>query len=218
MADLREAHRALLEGIFLFQGAPEAVGAALADPGCTLRQVKKGAVIYDPRRFDRCLGVLLEGEVQVSKGALIISVLHRGELFGAAALFNDRLDYATTLTARTACQVLLLSQELVERLMDTYPAVGRSYVAYLSERIRFLNGKIDALSAGGAECRLAQYLLGQDASGVVELECSATGLARRLNVSRASLYRALDALEASGTIRREGKQIILLDRARLREL
>ncbi len=35
-------------------------------------------------------------------------------------------------------------------------------------------------------------------------------LARALNLGRASLYRALETLEAEGRIRREGKRILLL--------
>ena len=80
----------------------------------------------------------------------IMSVLEPGDLFGAAALFNDRADYATTLTARAPCRVLLLPQALVEELMGRFPEVGRNYVAYLSGRICFLSGKIDALTAGSA--------------------------------------------------------------------
>ena len=116
-------------------------------------------MIYAPHAFRRCLGVVLEGRVQVNKGALIMSMLEPGDLFGAAALFNDRADYATTLTARAPCRVLLLPQALVEELMVRFPEVGRNYVAYLSGRICFLSGKIDALTAGSAERKVAQYLL-----------------------------------------------------------
>ena len=38
-----------------------------------------------------------------------------------------------------------------------------------------------------------------------------TKLSEMLCLSRATLYRALDALESSGKIKREGKQIILLE-------
>ena len=208
---------ALLAETFLFRGAPgEAVALALADGRCLLRKFGRGDVVYEPSRFARSLGVVLSGEIQVSKGALILSVLRRGELFGAAALFNDRPDYATTLTARTACAVRLLPQPVVEELMARFPAVGRNYVAYLSERIRFLSAKIDALTAGSAERKLAQYLLERGAEGRVELDCSATGLARRLDISRASLYRAFDALAVLGALRREGKAVILLDEDALR--
>ena len=41
--------------------------------------------------------------------------------------------------------------------MARFPAVGYNYVAYLSQRIWFLNEKIDALAAGSAEGKLAQY-------------------------------------------------------------
>ena len=200
--DSREAaERARLAETFLFRGAPpEAVELARTDPRTVRQENGKGGVIYAPHAFRRCLGVVLEGRVQVNKGALIMSVLEPGDLFGAAALFNDRADYATTLTARAPCRVLLLPQALV----------GRNYVAYLSGRICFLSGKIDALTAGSAERKVAQYLLSRLEGGWVELDCSAAGLARRLGVSRASLYRALDALAGRGVLRREGRRVQVL--------
>ena len=218
MADREAALLGLLEGTFLFRGAPEAAAAALADGRAQLRRAARGEVIYDPRHFQRCLGVVAEGTVRVNKGELLMSTLRRGDLFGAAALFNDRPDYATTLTARAPCRVLLLPQALVEELMARYPAVCRSYVAYLSGRIRFLSGKIDALTAGGAQRKVAQYLLSRLDGTWAELDCSATGLARRLGVSRASLYRALDALEAQGAVHREGKRFFIPSPAALEEI
>ena len=112
--DSREAaERARLAETFLFRGAPpEAVELARTDPRTVRQENGKGGVIYAPHAFRRCLGVVLEGRVQVNKGALIMSVLEPGDLFGAAALFNDRADYATTLTARAPCRVLLLPQAL----------------------------------------------------------------------------------------------------------
>ena len=175
--DSREAaERARLAETFLFRGAPpEAVELARTDPRTVRQENGKGGVIYAPHAFRRCLGVVLEGRVQVNKGALIMSVLEPGDLFGAAALFNDRADYATTLTARAPCRVLLLPQALVEELMVRFPEVGRNYVAYLSGRICFLSGKIDALTAGSAERKVAQYLLSRLEGGWVELDCSAGG-------------------------------------------
>ncbi|UQT49939.1 hypothetical protein M5E87_10185 [Flavonifractor plautii] len=55
--------------------------------------------------------------------------------------------------------MLLLPQALVEELMGRFPEVGRNYVAYLSGRICFLSGKIDALTVSSAERKVAQYLL-----------------------------------------------------------
>ena len=216
---MEETLRALLAGTFLFRGAPEqALMFALSDGRCRRERAERGTVIYAPHRFRRCLAVVLAGRVQVNKGELIMSVLQPGDLFGAAALFNDRADYATTLTARSRCDLLFFPQALVEELMARFPAVGYNYVAYLSQRIWFLNEKIDALAAGSTEGKLAQYLLTHSREGWMEWDCSATGLAKRLGVSRASLYRALDALTASGAIRREAAGIRLLDEERLNGL
>ena len=218
--DSREStERTLLAGTFLFRGAPrEAVELARTDPRALRRRAARGEVLYDPRHFQRSLGVVLEGRIQVNKGPLIMSVLGPGELFGAAALFNDRPDYATTLTARTPCALVLLPQDLVEELMGRWPQVGRNYVAYLSGRIRFLSAKIDALTAGPALRKAAQYLLSRQAGGTAELDCSVTDLAHRLGVSRASLYRALDGLEERGVIARQGRLVQILDGKALQTL
>lgn len=218
MEDREEKARLLLTGSVLFRDAPaEAAQAALEDPRCTVKRATRGSVIYTPESFQRCLGLVVEGRVQVSKGTLLMSVLEPGELFGAAALFQDGGAYATTLTALTACRLLFLPQELVEELMARFPAVGRGYVRYLSGRIRFLSGKIDALTAGSAERKLARYLLARRTGETAVLDCPAAALARRLGVSRASLYRALDLLTAEGAIRRAGRQIVILDQERLED-
>lgn len=188
---------------------PEELEEALAAPACRCADYARGDVIYAPHAFSRSLGVLLTGSVEVTKGELLVSCLARGEIFGAAALFNAEEDYATTLTARGPCRVVFFPQELMTRLMETCPRLAMAYVDYLSGRIRFLSRRLEDVLAGGAERRLEQYLAVRAAEEGPVLDCPATQLARRLNVSRASLYRAFEALEAQGVIHREGKTVLL---------
>jgi CRP-like cAMP-binding protein len=174
----------------------------------------RGESIYTPHRFRRCLGVLLSGQVQVSKQELVMSTLKAGDLFGAAALFTDSPDYATTLTALSDCDLVLLPQENVSRLLGESPEFARGYVGYLSGRIQFLSRRLDAVSADTAQGKLGQYLL----TNADETDCltlSATGLSQRLGVGRATLYRAFETLERDGAICREGKTIRILDREKL---
>lgn len=202
----------LVMGQFLFCDLPqEEVAHWLSDSRCTYASAKKGDIIYDPHQFSRCLGLLLSGKVQVSKDNLIVSTLQKGELFGAAALFNDAPDYATTLTARTPCHILFFPQALVEEWMTVSPSVARNYISYLSGRILFLNEKIEGLIAGSAEEKLTQFLLSHQEGDMVRLDCSVTGLASRLHVSRASLYRAFDGLERAKAIEKKGKLVKILD-------
>lgn len=195
----------------LFDGcSQEDIRRALDRPGCRLESFSAGQTLYEPWSFQRSLGVVLSGEVRVSREQLAISILGPGEMFGAAALFNDLPDYAATLTACTPCRAVFFSQELLERMLADSAAVRDNYIRYLTGRIRFLSGRVQTLSAGDVSERLHRYLLAAAAPGR-RTDCSATELARRLGISRASLYRAFDALERRGVIRREGKSVVLLE-------
>lgn len=176
--------------------------------------VPRGETVYDRHRFRRCLGILLEGELQVRKEALLVSALRRDDVFGAAALFHEGEDYPTTLTALADCRLLLIPQDAVRRLICTCGAFAENYVAYLSGRIRFLSARLDAVSAERGEGKLARYLLSADEGGGITQ--SATQLCQRIGVGRATLYRAFETLERENVIVREGKTIRIIDREKLR--
>ena len=117
-AEITREELLLLGRCPFFRGADEALlRRVLALPGVTAEAFSAGETVYQPHQFRRCLGFLLAGQVQVTNAALSVSVLEAGELFGAAALYNDLPDYATTLTARTNCRILFLPQEDVDRLL-----------------------------------------------------------------------------------------------------
>ena len=212
-AEISQEELNLLARCPFFRGADEALlYRVLALPGVTAESFPAGETVYQPHQFRRCLGFLLAGQVQVTNAALSVSVLEAGDLFGAAALYNELPDYATTLSARSPCRILFLPQGDVDQLLGTEPLLRRNYLRYLSSRIRFLSGRLQALARTGAEGKLAQYLL---SCGMDSIHAPATDLARRLGLSRASLYRAFEALESAGLIRREGKTVSILDRSGL---
>ena len=198
----------------LFLGVPtELLYQICACDGCTLEEFPAGASIYQPNQFRRSLGILLSGQVRVTKSPLTVSTLEPSALFGAAALYNDAPDYASTLIALSPCTALLITQELLDTLLGEQPVLRQNYLRYLSGRIRFLSARLQSLAAGGAEGKLCRYLLANLENGT--LVCPATELAHRLGISRASLYRAFEALEASGLIQRHGKTITVPDLAAL---
>jgi CRP-like cAMP-binding protein len=190
----------------LFQGVEEEILLHLAElEGASLVRFDAG-VVYSPRHFRRSLGVVLSGQLQVTKGSLAVSTLEAGDLFGAAALYSDEPEFASTITAKGPSRCLMLEQALVDRLLAEQGRIRENYLCYLTGRIRFLSGRLQALAQPGVEGKLARYLMAGGGSS-----CPATELCQRLGVSRASLYRAFAALEDSGLIRRTGKTITVLD-------
>ena len=209
-APLTKQEMKRVAGSFLFARVDEIVVEQMVlDDRCQKRTYEKGQIIFDETHFHRSLGILLSGEVLVEKNTggtrLIMSRLGPGDCFGAAAMFHSRNRYATILTARKATDVLFLSQELIAWAMRRDPEITENYISYLSDRIWFLNQKLSALTAGTTEQKLAVFLLGRSEF------TSMTDLSQQLHVGRASLYRALDAMEGRGLIRRDGKSVELLD-------
>ena len=194
--------------------SPALLREILAAPSAVCDHFPAGTVVYDPGHFQRCLGILLEGQLQVTKGGLSVSTLQPGELFGAAALYSDCAEFATTITAKKDSRCLLLPQSLVDELIARDPGFRERYLRYLTGRIHFLSARLDSLAQHGAEGKLARYLLSNMSQGHT-LTCSATDLAKRLGLSRASLYRAFEVLEGSGLISRSGKTISIPDPAGL---
>ena len=199
--------RTLLRDSFLFREVPEA-GLDWALTQSRMETAPRGDVLYAPHQFQRSLGFVLSGKVRVTRGELLVDVLEAGACFGAAALFNQREDYPTTLTALTDCQVLFLSQETVAQLMERWPRAGVNYVHYLSGRICFLSDRLNSLAAGSAEEMVEQFLRrSADADGVVCV--AATAVAQALGLGRASVYRAFETLEERGILTRDHKKFII---------
>lgn len=201
----------LLSRCFLFQGLPPEELAELS-AGLGAEEYPAGAVIYTRTKFRRAMGVVLEGKLAVLGGKdLLLNTLGPGGCFGVAALFCPAEDYVTTVKAEGPAALVFLDDRWLTQLFRQYPETSVAYITFLSQRIRFLNRKIDSFTAPTAQESLYRHLLGAAREGKVEVSGGYSRLARALNMGRASLYRGLDALEGEGRIRREGKTIFLLD-------
>ena len=222
--ELRATDKTILDNFFLFQSLPQSlVAQTLADPRCHEATYTRGQVIYDPAHFDRALGLILSGKVEASQHTSDRSLtlrLHRpGDVFGAAALFAEKTDYPIRLTTLTATRALFLEEALLCDLMAKNRRAAENYITFLSGRIQFLNHRIQSLIAGSAETLLGAFLLNASQNGqTITLDTSISALARRLNISRASLYRAFDSLEQRGLLQKSGKIITILDQDGLQTL
>ena len=174
---------------------------------------EKGELIWGGgAEYRRAIGLVLEGEAQVKKEHLLLSVHRQGDYFGLVTLFNPCEYYTADIAALQPCRIVFIEKSAVEALLDAHPAAAKEYIAYLSQRVYFLNGRLDAVTAGSAAERLESHLRMIAEPEGEHLVCGIENfsvLAKTLSMGRASLYRALEALAAQGVIERDGGRIVL---------
>ena len=88
---------------------------------------------------------------------------------------------------------------------------------FLSRKIIYLNKKLATLTAGSAEKKLAAYISEHQIDGVFTAT-SLSELANILQMGRASLYRAIDSMTENGIIKKSGKQFIISDLIKLKNI
>lgn len=199
----------------LFRGVlPETVSLAARSGAVSFR---KGEEIPSGT-----LGLVLSGCVHAVGAAQertpLLNTFREGDAFGVASLFGGVCG-ATCLKAAGDCQLLLLTQETLDALIASDPVFARNYIAFLTGKIRFLNRKIAAFTAGNAEKTLARYLLSLPTDpadkDTVIIPMSLSKLAASLCIARSSLYRAFDDLEKSVLLRRDETRVTLTSREEL---
>lgn len=172
---------------------------------------KKGETVYSKHKFSNAIGYIIKGEAVANsdnKNEAHLKTFQKGMSFGAAALFGGGNSYISTITAKTDLEVLFITEAELLRLFEKYPQTAVNYIAFLSEKVRFLNKKLNAVSSNGAENTVYKYLTSlADDGGEVKAFKNMTLVSRTLGISRASLYRALSSLEAQGCIIKENNKI-----------
>ena len=169
----------------------------------------KNNVVFSKENYSPVICIIIKGEARVSKGDTVISHLKDGEIFGAAFLYNQSYEFENTVTALTPLKVVIIEKSGIDELIKCDNSISFNYISYLSERIGFLNSKIEGYTKPSAEEKLMLYLQknADMNNGKCEISVSMTELSRVLHISRASLYRVIEALENQGKICRDGKKI-----------
>lgn len=184
---------------------------------------KKGQFISDFFDEEYYVGVIRNGEVSVycisSDGNEInMSVLKDGDVFGISNIFEEEsLD--TVLKCKTNVTAIFYPKKYFIEMIKSDSAAALEYSRYCNRKIQFLLRKIEFLNIQSSKKKIIEYLMdkkGKD--NVVLLECSKEELSKRINVSRASLYRELQILQNENCLEFDKKSIEILDKEKLRKI
>ena len=204
-----------LKKVSVFADASENSFRKITEKRLPAQKFVRGEIICSPSETDRKVIVFLSGNAAVyspdETRNILLRTLCAGDVTGVANLFT-REKYVSRIIAMSPTVIFPISEDTMKELLETDKNIMYGYIRFLSERICYLNRKITLLTAGSAERRLS-YLIDSIADNeTVVIPFSASATADMLNIGRASLYRAYVRLETDGFIKKDGKQITLLDR------
>ncbi len=199
----------------LFRGCAEStVKSALSSPRFSVKECARGERVSFQ---NGALGIVVKGKLKVggrvNRRKLIINTLEKGSILGFASLFEENGHFETDVFSAGATTLFIFSGELVTELIERDPVFAKNIIAMQAEKIRFLNRKILSFTAPSASEKLLRYLEGleKDPIGNVRLPMGIAPLAARLDVGRATLYRALKKLEVQRKIKINGDSITVLE-------
>ena len=179
--------------------------------------IGKAQIIPKGEELYRCgaLGIIKSGSATVKRNnetgnSVNMRTIGSYEVFGAASVFGNWREGSSSIKALENCEVYYINEAVFHDLLLKYPTVSINYISYLSDKIRFLNRRIDAFTAGSTQNKLYEYLVSISNNGSAVLNISMSELARRLKIGRSSLYRDIQSLEQSGLIKRDGQNFKIL--------
>ncbi len=204
-----------IEKFFLLEHLSNTQSAEIQGYFKNIIKFKKNEIIYSAENFKNALGYILKGKayaVTDNTDGVIMQKFCGGSVFGVASLFGGEDRYVSEIIAESDMEVLFLSEEVLREIFKKYPQASINYIAFLSDRIRFLNKRLSVISCTSSENTLLKYLNNlKDQNNTVKIPVSMTTLSKTLGLGRATLYRSLDALERKGKIKRENNIIKVIE-------
>jgi CRP-like cAMP-binding protein len=185
--------------------------------------VPRGTRIFN--RGDPCRGFHIVIYGQVKLGFLsaqgdekIIEIIGPGFSFGEALMFMEK-PYIVGAATLTDTMLLHIAKEAVFGTLERNPAFARRMLAGMSRRLHGLIQDVESYSLRSGSQRIVGYLLKDEPDGdgsQVTLTVSKKSLASRLNLTPEYFSRVLHELTGKGMIAVQGRNITILDIARLR--
>ncbi len=211
-----EISKILARNCILGKANPELMQSMITDDSLCLKKFNSGEEICSSKTENHCVGIIVCGSATVlpqsEGGNAMLKTLTADDMFGISNLYADTLPFPSVITCASPCSVLFINRDAFKSVIDSDRAALEAYLSVLNNKIVYLNRKISTLTAGSAEKRLAMYLAENECDGIFVPSISMSAISNMLNIGRASLYRALDTLAASGLIVKEGKKISIPDK------
>jgi len=191
-----------------------------------IHDYKRDCVVVSEKEEFRKLGIVMAGEISIQKifphgKAVILNRLKSGEIFGLSSFFDDQRNFPTSIITTEESRIMFIDHNNLIDILSSNKKLLGNFIKFCTNRILFLNSRIEIFLLDGAEKRIAYYILSQariKQSDEIILNFSKKDWAEFLSISRASLFRELKKLGENKSIKIEGRKISILNHLFLKKV
>lgn len=165
------------------------------------------------------LGFVMDGALDFcGYNGVLFCTIKAGDFFEFRPFFSDiQPILPNRFWARSNCMVTFIHKHTLMMLMHDNPTVAQNYMTIQSDWLQHTLCLLYHFTASTPCIALALYLLCNENHDSVRLIDGFAGLARRLNISRATLYRCLAELKAQNLIDYKEKTIYICQKEELKK-
>ena len=196
----------------------------------SLRQVRKGEILFGEREEAKGFYVVLSGKVKLFKISQegkeqILHVVTAPDAFAEAALFLEG-SYPAFAEALADSQLFFFPKRNFIRLIEENPQLSINMIVSLSHFLRKFASLIEELSLKEVSSRVAKYLIDLSIRSSregknpreIDLDSSKSQLASKLGTISETLSRTLTKMRSKGIIEVKRNRIVILKRELLEEV
>ena len=187
------------------------------------RRYESGKFIFlEDSEGEQCFFVV-QGSVKVTRLSkdgreVILAMLNEGEFFGEMALLDGESRSANVI-ALEETEVLTLNREDFLVVLHDYPQIAIQLLKEMADRLRKSDRQIASLSLSDAEKRIALCIIRfADEQGIIKRGQVSIpkmpiqqDIANMAGTSRETVSRAINLLEKEHFIKRQGRELLILD-------
>jgi len=187
------------------------------------RHYESGKFIFlEDSEGEQCFFVI-QGSVKVTRLSkdgreVILAMLNEGEFFGELALLDGESRSANVI-ALEETEVLTLNREDFLVVLHDYPQIAIQLLKEMADRLRKSDRQIASLSLSDAEKRIALCIIRfADEQGIIKRGQVSIpkmpiqqDIANMAGTSRETVSRAINLLEKEHFIKRQGRELLILD-------
>ena len=192
----------------------------LSEDNVFLKTYSTSSIIISPQDKVLPIYIIVSGTVEITCPAADHKVLLKtsgiGSIFGVANLYIDGEGFPSIVSAKTDVEVLIINRDTFKNMLKSETDIMNNYLVFISKKVIYLNKKIASYTVGNNEKKLAYFLYENEIDGTVAVNMSISDIAVMLDMGRASLYRAFDKLETDGLIAKDGRNIKILNKEKLK--